>query len=150
MLDSPSSNIQISFSFHINRRKLFEQVANSIGGSSTLDSTHAVFLKPIFRADLENFAYLSDIIDEVLPKLVISVARPTHFESFQRRDELFEQMDVPLVYIESDQSPDYHSTELMENVLALDLEMPTEIHKVRLPTSCIIIPVNCRRQNPEY
>ncbi len=150
VLDRPSSNIQISFSVHINRRKLFEQVANSIGDSSTLNSNHAVFLKPIFRAGSENFAYLSDIIDDVLPRLVISVARPTNFGSFQRRNELFDLMDVPLVYLECDQSPDYHSTELMENVAALDLEMQAEVHKVRLSASCIIIPVICRRQNPGY
>ena len=62
----------------------------------------------------------SDIIDEVLPRLVISVARPTNFGSFQRRNESFDQMDVPLMYLECDQSPVY---EQMENVAALDLEI---------------------------
>ncbi len=59
-------------------------------------------------------------------------------------------MDVPLVYLECDQIPDYHSQELNKNVADLAFDMVVEIHKVRLPASCIIIPVICRRSNDSY
>jgi hypothetical protein len=149
VLDRPSSTIKISFVVHINKRKLFEQVAGSMGDSSTLESNHAVFLKPIIRGRSTNFVYLSDIIDDVLPRVVISVARPTNFE-FRCREELFDQMDVALVYLECDQTPDYHSQKLKESMVDLDLDEVVEIHKVRLPASCTIIPVICRRSNPGY
>ena len=99
LLDRPSSTIQMSFVVHINKRKIFEQVAVSIGDSSALESNHAVFLKPTMRDACTNYAYLSDIIDGILPRLVISVVRPKNFKSYECREELFDQMDVALVYL---------------------------------------------------
>jgi hypothetical protein len=148
VLDRPSSNIQVSFLVHINRRKLFEQVANSIGDDSTLENNHAIFLKPIVQPESTNFVFLSEMIDEVLQRMVISVVRPTDVRGYLGRAELFDAMDVALVYLECDD--DYQDQALQENLAELDLDVVVEIHKVRLPASCTIIPVICRRSNPSY
>ena len=154
VLDRPSSNIQVNFCVHINRRKLFEQVANSMGDSSTLESNHAVFLKPTLRFESANVVFLSEIIDDVLPRMVISVVRPINFRSYQGSQgcdsALFDEMDVPLVYLESDDDDGYQSQKLQENVASLALDAVVEIHKVRLPASCTIIPIICRRSNPSF
>jgi hypothetical protein len=49
LLDGPASTINISFMVHIDKRKIFEQVVDSNGDSSALESNHAVFLRPIVR-----------------------------------------------------------------------------------------------------
>lgn len=149
VFDGPSSNIQASLSVHINKIKLFEQVAGSEGDSTGLDRNHAVYLKPLFRIESANVIYLSEIIDYVLPKLVVAILRPTDFQRM-RRNDLVDAMDIPLVYLECDENPFYHYEELERRISGLALEMGIEIHKVRLPAKCTVIPIICRRPQYDY
>jgi hypothetical protein len=142
VLERPSSSIQACSSVQINKIKLLEQVAGSEAHSTTLHSNHAVYLNQVSTGKRQHHLHFRNHYF-VLRKLAVAVLRPTNFQSMSRND-FVDAVDIPLVYFECDQNSLSHYQSLERQISELDLEMEVEIHKLRLPAMCSVIPITCR------
>jgi hypothetical protein len=131
-----------SFNVQLNRQKLFRQVFQADGFESTLSDDHAVYLSLLHIVRDESF-FLSNIIEMVLPKLTIAIARPRNFASYHRAEDCYEKMEVALVYVKSDDIPTFAEEMILQKVLESGME-DWEVHEVNLPMQCIVIPLVCR------
>jgi len=131
-----------SFNIQLNRQKLFAQVFTADGSESTLSDDHTVFLSLLHVVRDESF-FLSSIIQMILPKLTIAVARPRNFASYQRADDCYEKMEILLVYVKSDDISTFADEMIRTKLHEAGIE-DWEIHEVNLPLQCIVIPLVCR------